>query len=88
MTEQEAREKWCPMGRVLYEDNVIGGTYNRMEGNGEGSSLSLCLASDCAMWVWDRKGKIVRLENGEIEYWKSWPEEEWQGHCGLIRGNK
>ena len=72
MTEQEAREKWCPMGRVLYEDNVVGGTYNRMEGNGEGSSLSLCLASDCAMWVWEYSRP--ELTQGE-----------WEGKCGLIR---
>ena len=52
MTEQEARSKWCPMGRVL--GGVNKGTYNRMEEDGEGSGLSLCLASDCAMWVWDK----------------------------------
>ena len=82
MTEQEAREKWCPMGRVLDGDNMIG-TYNRMEADGEGSGLSLCLASDCAMWVWDR----VRRDNGAGVF-INLPRHEREGHCGLIRGNK
>ena len=86
MTEQEAREKWCPMGRVL--GGVNKGTYNRKEEDGDGSGLSLCLASDCAMWIVDLdaryepvffEGQWTRKKIGEL------PKEEWKGHCGLIR---
>ena len=37
MTEDEARDKWCPQ------------TFNV----GQGEQSCTCRASDCAVWVWD-----------------------------------
>lgn len=59
MTEKEAKEKWCPK------------TFSRPEADGDGK----CLASDCAVWIWD----YCHSATGEL------PREQWQGHCGLIQ---
>lgn len=43
MTEDDARQKWCPMVRYpLWPDECSGGN--------EGAR---CIASDCMMWRWD-----------------------------------
>ena len=73
MTEQGAREKWCPMARV-------DGSNRRFQTEKKYStekykSIPYCIASDCAMWVWE-------YSRPELQ------QEEWEGNCGLIRGNK
>lgn len=57
MTEDKARQKWCPMARVGADhqsavDYRPVASYNRVDfDQGDpASSLSLCIASDCMMW--------------------------------------
>ena len=70
MKESEAKEKWCPMARVVCNPN--GPAYNRLEG-GEPSIGANCLGSDCMMWM---GGEIWSSdENKYIE----------DGYCGLTR---
>ena len=45
MTEDEAKTKWCPMGRKA--DKTV--SFNRSF-YGEPSRASYCLGSDCMMW--------------------------------------
>lgn len=46
-TEQEARTKWCPMGR---HDTTAG---NRIVGSPERAAQDFpCVASECMMWRW------------------------------------
>ena len=50
MTEDEARGKHCPFGREPYDwddKNLL--AVNR---DGEGGSLTFCLASACMAWRW------------------------------------
>ena len=72
MTEQEAREKWCPMARVpIASEAYLNSTTREFN--------CFCIASDCAMWVWEDKLFFNPDTN---------KEEKDEGHCGLIRGNK
>lgn len=46
MTEDEAKKKWCPHGRVR---GVKLAGYNRLP-NGRKSNNSLCIGSACMAW--------------------------------------
>ena len=50
MTEEEAKNRWCPMFQVS-GINERGGSNNNRGGNFWGNSE--CIASECACWVWD-----------------------------------
>ena len=71
LTEEQAREKWCPEARVAlrhHEPNSsqFWGTANYDEDEGR---ISFCIASDCMMWRWGEQvadGKDAR-----------------HGYCGL-----
>jgi len=73
MTEDEARNKWCPMVRY---GNEAGCNRNSMP-NGCTSPVN-CIASDCACWVWDRDSAFV---NGKLQD----NVKLNTGHCGLIQ---
>lgn len=51
-TEEQAREKWCPMARgsIVVGDDIISGL-NR-DGYGKPWKECLCIASDCMAWRW------------------------------------
>ena len=61
MTEQEAKQKWCPMVRYM---NFEGGIINNRGQYLVGSfpNTMECIASDCMMWRWSM------LPDGEPEY--------------------
>ena len=68
MTEDQAREKWCPMVRYpLWPDECSGGN--------EGAK---CIASDCMMWRWqlNEKGQVVHNNISLMD-------KDRQGYCGL-----
>jgi len=44
MTEDEARQKWCPMHRVATGDDM------RWTNRDTSDSQSRCIASDCMAW--------------------------------------
>lgn len=85
MTEEEAKAKWCPFGRVV---GTAGGyppigqpVFNRAQEQGEVSAVPVgpCIASACMAWRWDGthvndpddpKGDLV------------WSDRSY-GHCGL-----
>lgn len=74
MKEEEAREKWCPMGRGDWAGD---GGINRMSMSGgifEPSPDCMCIASDCACWVWDKEESQMMMGD--------------YGHCGLIRSER
>ena len=50
LTEKQAREKWCPMARVIKSN----GAAELVAGNqdSEFHALGSCFASDCMMWRW------------------------------------
>jgi hypothetical protein len=78
MTEQEAKEKWCPMIRFqIGPDNAAwqGVAYtNRGEEMRPPESVR-CIASECMMWRWSIVGATV---NGVYD--DNYPVE---GYCGL-----
>lgn len=68
MTEEEAREKWCPQARVAFMERNLKGklsclqnttSHNRITITGEPSYTyainnydSACVASKCMFWRW------------------------------------
>jgi hypothetical protein len=46
MTEQEARERWCPFARVWGTD----ASGNRLADGGKPNTDSMCIASRCMVW--------------------------------------
>lgn len=50
MTEEEAKNKWCPMSRTPDNDGRV---TNRAGTNGEITRDDYCIASACMMWRWE-----------------------------------
>lgn len=72
MTEQEAKEKWCPMVRAAMgvDDNNAANAGCKPEERV--LSYSLCVASACMMWRWI--GEVGLCEGDH---------EGATGYCGL-----
>lgn len=49
ITEEQARQKWCPMARASCYGSPFG--INRDQG-GKPDVDTNCVASDCMMWRW------------------------------------
>ena len=47
MTEEEAKTKWCPFGRM----RDAYGSFNRSTYD---EGITKCLGSKCMMWRWDK----------------------------------
>ncbi len=71
MTEEEAKTRWCPMTRISYGKTDV--CDNR--GNPNGGLNALCLASDCMLWVEDRRTTTPKDRQHHVA----------DGHCGLIK---
>lgn len=76
VTEQEAKEKWCPQGHYHKEDYA------------KETATPKCAGSGCMMWRWYSKSKCVKER--EIKFgtssppvYEKMPREEWTGYCGL-----
>ena len=98
MTEDEARNKWCPMVRYVpnrpFSFGRIVAAVNRWIDD-EDTQLSpdpcQCIASDCACWEWDigiyHATRDKFLEPGEsyssTDRTLELPRKD-RGHCGLI----
>jgi hypothetical protein len=58
MTEKDALQKWCPLGRILIKSewsSPHGGValaYGSHNIDSKGKHLGKCIASDCMMWRW------------------------------------
>lgn len=81
-TENEARKLWCPMARIQNGTHNPAAAYNRLIDFAEYTSalpaMSLCIASDCAMWRWTAK-PVINQDGSRNE---TFPAE---GCCGLAR---
>ena len=73
MTEDEARQKWCPM--VRYVASYKGTPTPPLNRAAGGNDVMLnptncqCIASDCMMWRW-----VAEDNARDVSYW---------GYCGL-----
>lgn len=73
MTEEKAKEKWCPFARAASAIGPV--AVNRMETSltKDGSIADpdcLCLGSECMAWRWDFTGNTKSIDSGG---------------CGLVR---
>jgi len=76
MTEDQARERWCPFARVADSIETSAPAANRLSRfrgvtNDPLVPDAFCIASDCMAW---RVSGVVRDEDGE---------GPWLGYCGL-----
>ncbi len=63
MTEDEARELWCPFARVVYPATDDSAGHNRVRDKTVPSENSYCIASGCMAWRWEWSGNL-RLDTG------------------------
>ena len=78
MTEQEAKQKWCPFVRFVTPQDDVEGDYNNRYTSVDmvirKESPSTCIASDCMAWRWVIMFSIdEQLPN----------RDEASGYCGL-----
>lgn len=73
MTEDEAKQRWCPMARIR-DDEDNGLSVNRFSEHGTPVAC-MCIASDCMMWR--QKHGLPNPKTG-ISYPK-----DGEGYCGL-----
>jgi len=89
MKEEDAKTKWCPQAAIEKSIRLQSLTMcavaspnsksilRDMEDNSNDGSQK-CIASDCAMWVWDaEKNKAMADDAGSLDI-------EFEGYCGLI----
>lgn len=86
MTEQEAKKRWCPMARNIYEGGFVYNREKRLQHNSfaiahcdRDDKKSRCIASDCMMFRWQGRddGNVIATSKGHI------PKDEAHGFCGL-----
>jgi hypothetical protein len=87
MTEEEAKQKWCPMVRLLSVNDKV--NFNRNY-DGEIFNTTHCIASDCMMWRETRTetiktGRFEKIKNKDTGMYESSPEYDVIkfGYCGL-----
>lgn len=62
-TEEEARGRWCPFGRMLSSGNQ--GSFNR---NSYDQGTTKCLGSKCMMWKWFGRDGEDKFITGRCGY--------------------
>lgn len=81
MTEDDAKEKWCPFARVFDT-----GSSNRVAADDDGPTAaaagSECIASDCMAWRWAISPKTIEQAAKSIITSPEGPKEP-TGFCGL-----
>lgn len=77
LTEEEAKDRWCPFARVNAADDLSTPAVNRWGRGDPNDSITLCIASSCMMWRWDAE-PVPQPEDGFDD--KMVCE---RGHCGL-----
>jgi len=80
MTEDQAKQKWCPM--VRFNDRNSETAYNAWYDTSGGEGRCKCIGSACMMWRWDA---ITPEEKRQLrEYGDSTgPLLAIPGYCGL-----
>jgi hypothetical protein len=74
MTEEDAKQKWCPFTRAMAAS--VGTSANRLL-NGAPHRGSMCIASACMAWRWNvptYSGRYGETPTGQ---------DPIEGHCGL-----
>lgn len=85
MTEEDAKEKWCPYTRVMNANGL--GCGNRWD-NTVGyyaPNGSLCVGSTCMAWRWGpNNGRVFEPLNVPGSGGGSYQGDPWKvGYCGL-----
>lgn len=89
MTEDEARQKWCPMVRVTITRNDATWQGNMLTNRGQipaANTDTLCIASDCMMWK-ATDNEIKENAQGPIEDGHAMKASDYvaAGYCGLVK---
>ncbi len=90
LTEEQAKEKWCPFARVVIGDEVARASGNRFTSGHYHNEAARCLGSGCMLWKWG-PAEFLRLDaNGNPDPDLSGPspwtypkEESGRGYCGF-----
>lgn len=93
LTQEEARQKWCPQARVVHE-NGDGTLFTAGNSFGDGcrSVATRCIASECMAWKWlmsTQHGTGANMDKEGVMYWTRGgrsayePPPDARGFCGL-----
>ncbi len=87
MTEDEAKQKWCPMGRTLYQVGSVAAACNWFVNNHGENVATRCIGSGCMMW---RANKMPQdypaykvTFDGEMMSSQQVDIVDFGGYCGL-----
>lgn len=76
MKESEAKEKWCPFSKLLYDGFKIT-SINRNHVKELSEDDPKCLGSECMLWRWSHTSE-GRYGGSPLPL----PRESWEGYCG------
>ena len=83
-TEDQAKKLWCPMVRMGDSDDSSpsNSVCCVVKGLNRNPEWSRCIASDCAMWRWDREynTKLCEMDQEKLVSMT-------KGYCGLAGGS-
>lgn len=79
MTEDEAKEKWCPFSRVLAHTYAQDGKGRMFEGgyssnrgpDREPEDGSLCIGAACMAWRWSEEKRTAAFLQATVEHMKA-----------------
>ena len=92
MTEEEAKEKWCPhsmagTGRAISSMILLASgktTMREAEKYADDNENSdNCIASKCMAWRWNAPADIMAADGGVYQSPMPEPRSETHGYCGL-----
>ncbi|MGI9502699.1 MAG: hypothetical protein ACR2RE_06560 [Geminicoccaceae bacterium] len=82
LTEQAAKEKWCPFARVGKDGS--GNRYSFDTDLAAGSAFARCIASDCMAWRWGNEAQgVPAYEAKPVAGAPGHFDNAPMGYCGL-----
>jgi hypothetical protein len=85
LTEDQAKEKWCPFVRVEVGHGLAAA--NRHTDNGSALVRAQCIASQCMAWRWSGRSPILLHEAGPPDGREAWESYDRLIAQGWTRGS-
>ena len=74
MTEEAAKQRWCPLVRFKSAETGSGPAFNRQRVSSDMDDVN-CIGSRCMAWIWENR-RPSNATSGE----------QFKGYCGAFGG--